>query len=59
MRTIAIITGASAGIGRATAMLLARNDFDVIITGRRSEKLESLEEGDPIKNRSRCTFTEL
>lgn len=44
MNPIAIITGASAGIGRATAMLLARNDFDVIITGRRVENLESLEE---------------
>ena len=44
MNPIAIITGASAGIGRATAELLARNDFDVIITGRRAEKLESLEE---------------
>jgi len=44
MRPIALITGASAGFGRATAELLARNDFDVVITGRRSEKLESLEE---------------
>ncbi len=44
MNPIAIITGASAGIGRATAELLARNDYDVIITGRRAEKLESLEE---------------
>jgi 3-hydroxy acid dehydrogenase/malonic semialdehyde reductase len=44
MRSIALISGASAGIGRATAITLARNDFDVIITGRRSEKLESVEE---------------
>ena len=44
MRSIALITGASAGFGRAAAELLARNDFDVVITGRRSEKLESLEE---------------
>lgn len=44
MNPIAIITGASAGIGRATAELLARNDFDVIITGRRAENLETLEE---------------
>ena len=44
MRPIAIITGATAGFGRATAEVLARNDFDVVITGRRSEKLESLEE---------------
>ena len=44
MRSIAIVTGASSGIGRATALALARNNFDVIITGRRSEKLESVEE---------------
>jgi len=44
MRPVALITGASAGFGRATAELLSRNDFDVIITGRRSEMLESLEE---------------
>jgi NADP-dependent 3-hydroxy acid dehydrogenase YdfG len=44
MRQIAIVTGATAGIGRATAEILARNEFDVIITGRRLEKLESLEE---------------
>jgi len=44
MRPIAIITGASAGFGRATAMALARNHFDVVITGRRSEKLEKVEE---------------
>ncbi|MEA3462908.1 MAG: SDR family NAD(P)-dependent oxidoreductase [Bacteroidota bacterium] len=44
MKPIAIITGASAGFGRATAIALARNNYDVIITGRRSEKLESVEE---------------
>lgn len=44
MNSIALITGATAGIGRATAILLARNDFDVITTGRRSENLEILEE---------------
>ena len=43
MRSIAIITGASAGIGRATAEVLARNSFDVIITGRRAENLDSIE----------------
>ena len=44
MKQIAIITGATAGIGRATAEILAGNDFDVIITGRRLEKLDLLEE---------------
>jgi len=41
---IALVTGASTGIGRATALLLAKNDFDVITTGRRNENLEALEE---------------
>lgn len=44
MRPIAIITGATAGIGRATAMALGRNNYDVVITGRRAEKLEGVEE---------------
>ena len=44
MRPIAIITGATAGIGRAAAIALARNNYDVVITGRRAEKLESVEE---------------
>ena len=44
MRPIALVTGATAGFGRATAETLARNDFDVVITGRREEKLEKLEE---------------
>ncbi len=43
MKKNALITGASAGIGRATARLLAANDFNVIITGRRKENLDSLE----------------
>ncbi len=44
MKPVALITGTTAGFGRATALSLARNDFDVVITGRREEKLESLEE---------------
>lgn len=39
---IALITGASAGIGAATARLLAAEGADVIITARRVEKLEQL-----------------
>lgn len=39
---IALITGASAGIGKACAQQFAENGFDVIITGRRAEKLNEL-----------------
>lgn len=40
----ALVTGASAGIGRATAMALAREGATVIATGRRVKELESLAE---------------
>lgn len=39
---IVFITGATAGIGAATALKFAENNFDIIITGRRKEKLEEL-----------------
>ncbi len=36
MSKIVLITGAMAGIGKATAMLFAENGWDLIITGMRS-----------------------
>ena len=38
-----MITGATSGFGRATAEQFARNGFDIIITGRRKERLDELE----------------
>ena len=42
MNKKAIITGATSGIGYATAKLLATNNFDLVITGRRKELLVKL-----------------
>jgi 3-hydroxy acid dehydrogenase/malonic semialdehyde reductase len=42
MRKIIFITGATSGIGKATAKLFAENNYDVIITGRRKERLLQL-----------------
>lgn len=39
---IVLITGATSGIGKATALKFAQNGFNIIITGRRQEKLELL-----------------
>jgi 3-hydroxy acid dehydrogenase / malonic semialdehyde reductase len=39
---IAFITGATSGIGNYTAIKLAEHKYDVIITGRRQERLDKL-----------------
>lgn len=41
-RRLAFITGATSGIGLAAARLLAQNNFDLIICGRREDRLEQL-----------------
>lgn len=43
MKKTILITGATAGFGRATAIKFARNGYNVIITGRRKERLAELE----------------
>lgn len=45
----AIIVGASSGIGRQVAILLAQNGYKVGITGRRDQLLLNLQATDPDK----------
>jgi NADP-dependent 3-hydroxy acid dehydrogenase YdfG len=42
MRKIALVTGATSGIGKATSSLLASNGYDLIVTGRRENLLNDL-----------------
>ncbi len=42
MNKVALITGATSGIGKATALKAAEACFNIIITGRRSDRLEQL-----------------
>ena len=43
MGKLALITGATAGIGKAAAFKFAENGWDLIITGRRKDRLSALE----------------
>jgi len=44
MKQLALITGSTSGIGEAIAKLLGKNGFNLILTGRREERLIELKE---------------
>ena len=44
MKQTAFITGATSGIGKATAEIFAKNNIRLILCGRRAERLEELKE---------------
>lgn len=54
---IALITGATAGIGYETALLLAKNNYNLILTGRRKERLEAIK--DELESISGCRILTL
>ncbi len=43
MNKIIMITGATSGFGKAIAERFAKNGYNIIITGRRKERLDELE----------------
>jgi len=43
MNKIVLITGATSGIGLSCSRIFAKNNYDIIITGRRESKLRDLE----------------
>lgn len=55
---LVFITGATSGIGKSTAEIFAKNGYDVIITGRREERLaevkKDLEKNSKIKVTTLC-----
>lgn len=54
---VAIITGATSGIGKATALLFAEEGADLVITGRRGELGQSV--SDDIRQKGgRCVFVQ-
>ena len=44
MNKIALVTGVTSGIGEATALLLAKEGYNLIVTGRRAERVAAFEQ---------------
>ena len=45
---VIIITGASSGIGEATAKLFASSDYRVVLAARRKEQLDEFSRRNPL-----------
>ena len=43
MNKTALITGATSGIGRATARILAKNNYKIVLCGRREDRILELQ----------------
>src|SRR5512144_3241929 len=54
---VAIITGATSGIGRATALLFAQEGADLVLTGRRADRGAAVE-AECRQRSARCLFVE-
>ncbi|MDA9554755.1 SDR family oxidoreductase [Pelobium sp.] len=58
MSKIALVTGATSGIGKACAQVYAQNGYQLILTGRRADRLselkEQLESDYPVKAYTLC-----
>lgn len=52
-KKIALITGATSGIGYDTALILAENNYDLILTGRRIDRLNSLKQEIELKYKNK------
>ena len=44
MAKVALVTGAGSGIGKASSLALAKDGFDVVLSGRRKEPLDAVAE---------------
>lgn len=53
---IALITGATSGIGKSSAEIFAKNGYDLIITGRRKDRLEKLSDNLQTKFKIKVLF---